>query len=501
TASKPVIIVTQKEAEAKEKKRSKQTSTWHFKAENVRDFAFASSRKFIWDAQGFRSGKTDTMAMSYYPKEGNPLWERYSTESIIHTMEHYNRFSLEYPYPVSISVNGPVGGMEYPMITFNGPRPVKDKKTGELTYSRRTKYGLISVIIHEVGHNYYPMIINSDERQWTWMDEGLNTFVQFLAEQYWEEKYPSRRGPARKIVEYMSSENQVPIMTNSESILQFGNNAYGKPATALNILRETIMGRELFDFAFKEYATRWQFKRPTPADFFRTMEDASGVDLDWFFRGWFYTTDNVDISIDKVTEYTVQSGDPDKDKPWQRDRFDENPQDISDIRNKDLNRRVDKKQELKDFYNKHDQFTPTNADRNSYNQMVAGLEDWEKALLEAGGKMVVMDFTNHGGLVMPIILNITYTDKSVEYFKIPAEIWRLNPQNVSKAIIRDKTIQSIEVDPYWETADVDVTNNHWPAKLVKTPLELFKEKQQNMMKDYNAELKSINDEAEHKGEK
>jgi len=498
TSIKPVVIVTQKEVEEKEKHQSKKTKTWRFKAKNVRDFAFASSRKFIWDAQGYKAGDTDTMAMSYYPKEGNPLWEKYSTEAIVHTLEHYNKYSLQYPYPIAISVNGPVGGMEYPMISFNGPRPVKDKKTGDLTYSRRTKYGLISVIIHEVGHNYYPMIINSDERQWTWMDEGLNTFVQFLAEQSWEEKYPSRRGPARKIVEYMKSKNQVPIMTNSDSILQFGNNAYGKPATALNILRETIMGRELFDFAFKEYAERWKFKRPTPADFFRTMEDASGTDLDWFFRGWFYTSDFVDISIDKVTQYEALSQDPEKDKPWKRTQDESKPDDISDIRNKGIPRRVDDRKELLDFYNEHDEFTPTNAERNKYNKAFEALEKWQQELLMKGGSMTVMDFSNHGELVMPIILKLTYTDKSVEHLKIPAEVWRRNSKKVSKLLIRDKIIKEIEVDPYWETADIDVSNNYWPARIIKSPLEIFEEKKDNMMKDYQQELKPINDEPEHK---
>jgi len=498
TSKKPVIIVSQKEAEESEKYQSKKTKTWHFKAKNVRDFAFASSRKFIWDAQGYKAGDTDAMAMSYYPKEGNPLWEKYSTEAIVHTLEHYNKYSLQYPYPVAISVNGPVGGMEYPMISFNGPRPVKDKKTGKLTYSRRIKYGLISVIIHEVGHNYYPMIINSDERQWTWMDEGLNTFVQFLAEQSWEEKYPSRRGPARKIVEYMKSKHQVPIMTNSDSILQFGNNAYGKPATALNILRETIMGRELFDFAFKEYAERWKFKRPTPADFFRTMEDASGIDLDWFFRGWFYTSDFVDISIDKVTQYHALSQDPEKDKPWKRIHDESKPDDISDIRNKGIPRRVEDKPELLDFYNEHDKFTPTNADRNKYNKAFDKLEKWQQALLMKGGSMTVIDFSNHGGLVMPIILKLTYADGSVEHMNIPAEIWRRSAKKVSKLLIRDKVIKEIEIDPYWETADIDVSNNYWPARLIKSPLEIFEDKKDNMMRDYQQELKPINDEPEHK---
>ena len=329
TSSKPVIIVTQKEAEAAEKQKATTTKTWHFKAKNVRDFAFATSRKFIWDAQGYKNAGTDMMAMSYYPKEGNPLWEMYSTQAIIHTIEQYNKYSFDYPYPVAISVNGPAGGMEYPMISFNGPRPNKDKKTGELTWSKRTKYGLIGVIIHEVGHNYYPMIINSDERQWTWMDEGLNSFVQMQAQNAWEENWPTMRGEPRLIAEYMRSKNQVPVMTNSESLLQFGNNAYAKPAAALTILRETVLGRELFDFAFKEYAQRWKFKRPTPSDFFRTMEDASGTDLDWFWRGWFYTTDAVDVSVDGITEYSVGTKNPEIEKAWKKAQKDGEPISVS----------------------------------------------------------------------------------------------------------------------------------------------------------------------------
>ncbi len=274
SASRPTFIVTPEEALENQKEKAEATKTWVFHAQNVRDFAWASSRKFIWDAQGHDVEGNAVMAMSFYPNEGEPLWSKYSTHSIIHTLNVYSRYTFAYPYPTAISVNGPVGGMEYPMICFNGPRPEEDG-----TYSERTKYGLISVIIHEVGHNYFPMIVNSDERQWTWMDEGLNTFLQYLAEQEWEENYPSSRGEPSKITGYMLSSGQVPIMTNSESILQFGNNAYAKPATALNILRETVLGREQFDFAFKEYARRWKFKRPMPADFFRTMEDASGVDL------------------------------------------------------------------------------------------------------------------------------------------------------------------------------------------------------------------------------
>ena len=496
TAKKPVLIVTADEALENEKSRASKTKTWHFKAENVRDFAFASSRKFIWDAQGYKEGGTDTIAMSFYPNEGNPLWGRYSTESVIHTMEQYSKYTFDYPYPVSISVHGPIGGMEYPMITFNGYRPTLNEETGEKTYSRRTKYGLIGVIIHEVGHNYFPMIVNSDERQWTWMDEGLNTFLQFLTEQAWEENYPSRRGHAANITSYMKSDNQVPIMTNSESILQFGNNAYGKPATALNILRETIMGRELFDFAFKEYAQRWKFKRPTPADFFRTMEDASAIDLDWFWRGWFYTTDHVDIALGNIHLYRPNSQNPDVEEAWERALDNEKPTFISDLRNKGHELRVTDRAELLDFYNEHDQFTATNAKRNSYNSSQKKLKKWEKALLVDERNFYIVDFKNKGGLVMPIILDITYADGEIEHVRIPAEIWRKDTNKVSKLFIRDKEITSIALDPNWETADVNINNNYWPARPIKSRFELYKRKKKDMMRDYNEELKTDEDDAE-----
>jgi hypothetical protein len=491
TASKPVLIVTQAEAEAKEKTRASGARTWHFKAKNVRDFAFASSRKFIWDAQGYKKDSTNVLAMSFYPKEGNPLWEQYSTQSIIHTIDQYNKYSFDYPYPVAISVNGPVGGMEYPMISFNGPRPTKDKKTGELTYSKRTKYGLISVIIHEVGHNYYPMIINSDERQWTWMDEGLNSFVQYLAEQAWEEHYPQSRGEPRVIAEYMKSRNQVPIMTNSESIVQFGNNAYAKPTAALIVLRETVLGRELFDFAFKEYAQRWKFKRPTPSDFFRTMEDASGTDLDWFWRGWFYTTDAVDVSVDGISEYTIGSKDPEIEKAWKKAQRDAEPVSIADQRNKGtLPRRLDAHPELKDFYNEHDDFTVTNKDRNKYNEAVEGLEDWEQALLKEGKHLYLVDFSNLGGLVSPLVLEIQLASGKKYIERVPAEVWRYSPKKITKLIITDEPMVSLVQDPYWETADTDVSNNAWPRKATPSRLELFKTQRDtnDMMKDYNEKL-------------
>ncbi|CAH0139953.1 Aminopeptidase N [Massilia sp. Bi118] len=494
TAKQPVVIVTQAEAEAKEKTRASGSKTWRFRAKNVRDFAWASSRKFIWDAQGFKKDATNVMAMSYYPKEGNPLWEKYSTQAIIHTIDQYNKYSFDYPYPVAISVNGPVGGMEYPMISFNGPRPTKDKKTGELTYSKRTKYGLIGVVIHEVGHNYFPMIVNSDERQWTWMDEGINSFVQYLAEQAWEENYPQSRGEPRSIVDYMKSANQQPIMTNSESISALGPNSYAKPTAALNVLRETVLGRELFDFAFREYARRWKFKRPTPSDFFRTMEDASGTDLDWFWRGWFYTTDHVDVSVDGISEYTVGTKDPEIEKAWKRARHDEQPVSITDQRNKGtLPRRLDSHPELKDFYNEHDEFTVTNKDRNKYNEAVEGLEDWEKALLKEGKHLYLVDFTNKGGLVTPLVLEITLASGKKYIERVPAEVWRYNPKKITKLIITDEPMTSLVQDPYWETADTDQSDNAWPRKATPSRLELFKSQRgggEDMMKDYNEKLKT-----------
>jgi hypothetical protein len=493
TAKKPVVIVTQSEAEAKEKTRAAGTKTWHFRAKNVRDFAFASSRKFIWDAQGYKKGVTDMLAMSFYPKEGNPLWGQYSTAAIIHTINEYNKYSFDYPYPIAISVNGPVGGMEYPMISFNGPRPTKDKKTGEITWSKRTKYGLIGVIIHEVGHNYFPMIVNSDERQWTWMDEGLNSFVQYLAEQAWEENYPQSRGEPRVIVDYMKSANQQPIMTNSESISQLGYNAYAKPTAALIVLRETVLGRELFDFAFKEYAQRWKFKRPTPSDFFRTMEDASGTDLDWFWRGWFYTTDHVDVSVDGIAEYQISSKDPEIEKKWKKAQRDAEPMSITDQRNKGtLPRYIDTKPELKDFYNEHDDFTVTNKDRNKYNETVAGLEDWEKALLKEGKHMYLVDFTNVGGLVSPLVLEIQLASGKKYVERVPAEVWRHNPRKITKLIITDEPMVGLTQDPNWETADTDVSNNAWPRRVVPSRLELFKTQRgagDDLMKDFNEKLK------------
>lgn len=479
----PVLIVDEKEARENEKEKSKDKKSWKFKAENVRDFAFASSRKFIWDAMGVGMGDGRVvMAMSMYPKEGNPLWGQYSTRAVAHTLKWYSHYTFDYPYPLAWSINADRIGMEYPMISFNFGRTEKDG-----TYSERTKYGMIGVIIHEVGHNFFPMIVNSDERQWTWMDEGLNSFVQYLTEQQWERDYPSRRGPAYKIVDYMGGDKNgmVPIMTNSESLLQFGNNAYGKPATALNILRETVMGRELFDYAFKTYANRWKFKHPSPADFFRTMEDASAIDLDWFWRGWFYTTDHVDIALEDVKWYRLDTKDPEQEKPLARQERDEGPRYISSIRNEQEIRQTQDERDpaLRDFYSDYDPLEVSLLDKEDYRKYLGKLTEEEKQMLMAGKHYYELNFRNLGGLVMPLILRFEFADGTAEEHRIPAEIWRLNSEQVSKVFLTDKEIQRIILDPYLETADTDTGNNYFPPKQQISRFELFRKRNERWDED------------------
>ncbi|AII51368.1 M1 family metallopeptidase [Hymenobacter sp. APR13] len=476
TAKTPVLIVSQQEAEKAETGRAKGTKTWTYAAKDVRDFAWASSRKFIWDAMGIMQKGKPVMCMSYYPKEGNPLWGKYSTEVVAHTIKVYSKYTIDYEYPVAISVHGPVGGMEYPMLCFNGGRPEKDG-----TYSADRKYGMISVIIHEVGHNFFPMIINSDERQWSWMDEGLNTFTQYLTEQEWERNYPSRRGEPKNIVDYMRTGKnlQTPIMTNSESVLQFGPNAYAKPATGLNILRETILGRELFDYAFKEYARRWAYKHPTPADFFRTMEDASGTDLDWFWRGWFYTTDASDLAITGVKWYSVDSKNPEIENARKRELINKAPQTLSQQRNlQDIKRTlVDEKPELKDFYNTYDPLATTDADKQRYQQMAKGLSAEQQQRLNAGLNFYEVSLKNLGGLTMPVIVQMTYQDGKQEKVTIPAEIWRKNNAEVTKVFVTEKPVVSFVLDPNLETADIDLSNNAWPQQAAPSRFELFEQQQ------------------------
>ncbi len=472
----PTMIITPEEALENEGSKGEGEKTWIFEAENVRDFAFASSRKFIWDAMGVNINGRTVMAMSYYPKEGNPLWEQYSTRVVAHTLRVYSKYTIDYPYEKAISVHTNRIGMEYPMICFNGGRPEADG-----TYSDATKRGMISVIIHEVGHNFFPMIVNSDERQWTWMDEGLNTFVQYLTEQEWDREYASRRGPAYKIVPYMSSpkEDQMPIMTNSESILQFGNNAYGKPATALNILRETVLGRENFDYAFKVYAERWAFRHPTPADFFRTMEDASAVDLDWFWRGWFYTTDHVDIAMKDVEIIELNTLDPTVEATKDSIRDSEDRRHIGYQRNEqDIPTTiVEDDEEARDFYN---EYNPYQADREQaelYAAYVANLSDRQRELLQAGYQFVQITFENQGGLIMPLILKVDFADGTDTVLRIPAEIWLKNETEVTKVFPFEKEVQQIELDPFLETADTDLSDNYWPARTVPSRFQLFKRRQ------------------------
>jgi hypothetical protein len=457
---KPVVIVTQAEAEASEKGFSEKKKTWKFSAKNVRDFGIATSRKFILDAMAVQLTNKTVMAISVYPKESNPLWGETSTRTVAHTLKSYSSHTFDYPYPKAVSVSAEDQGMEYPMICWNYGRPDEKGVTSE-----RIKNGMIGVVIHEVGHNFFPMIVNSDERQWSWMDEGLNTFMQYMAEQEMGTNFPSSRGPASKIVPYMSGDQKFlePIMSNSETIVQFGANAYGKPATGLNILRETIMGRELFDHAFKVYANRWKFKHPTPEDFFRTMEDASAVDLDWFFRGWFYSTDFVDIGVKEVKQYYVSETATAalKDAVVRRGRFGQEkgpfvylvPGTSEELSSKD-------KKAL------------AIADVNLLSEYVnQNFSADEKSKLKSPKFFYEVEFNKPGGMLMPIIVELTYEDDTKETFKYPAQIWRKNNDTAKKVYATEKAIKKIQIDPKLETADIDVTNNAWPKEEVKSKFD------------------------------
>lgn len=475
SANEPIEVVTLEDAQTAMRGKATAKKTWVYEAKNVRDFAFVSSRRLVWDAMRVREGVegNQPMAMSYYGPEAYPLYRKYSTKVVAHTLKVYSKYTIAYPYPVAISVEA-ANGMEYPMICFNYGRAEKDG-----TYSEAVKYGMIGVIIHEVGHNFFPMIVNSDERQWTWMDEGLNTFCQFLAEQEWDKDFPSRRGPAHKIADYMRlpKDELEPIMTNSENIVQFGPNAYAKPATALNILRETVMGRELFDYAFKEYARRWAFKHPTPSDFFRTMEDASAVDLDWFWRGWFFTTDAVDISLDKVTHFVASDREPSSVSSSLKKAFEADLNTISRQRNLEAGTRyaVDADTSLLDFYNKWDRFEQSPEDKAAFEQYYGALSEQEKAIYKGDYHFYELNFSNLGGLVMPLIIEWTFEDGSNEIDRIPAYIWRKNENQVSKVFAKTKAVKSVRLDPYRETADINEENNAWPRSKQPTQFELFKQ--------------------------
>ena len=471
---KPVIIVSQEEAEIAEKSFSNSKKTWKFIAKNVRDFAFATSRKYILDMMAVKIGNDDVMAVSLYPKEGNPMWEDFSTITVVETLKFYSDYTFNYPYHKAVSVHAHRVGMEYPMICFNFGRPNIDG-----SYSDDEKFGMIGVIIHEIGHFFFPMIVNSDERQWAWMDEGINTFVQYLAEQEFGKKYPdiiypykkfpSDRGPAELIVDYMSVDQNflAPIMSNPENVYSLGPNAYGKPATALNILRETVMGKDLFDYAFKKYSNRWKFKHPTPEDFFRTMEDASAVDLDWFWRGWFYTTDYVDIAIKEVKEYFVS---PNPSEEFKKLMIEE----MGIPRNRWRSLIFLDKLENDSENNKENQAIENSKLLNNYlkeNYSNEKIED-----LNVPNFYYEIIFEKPGGLVMPIIIDIEYDDGTIERKKYPAQVWRKNDSEVRKVLTSNKKILSVILDPDKETADIDTSNNSWPEKEIESEFDKFKSK-------------------------
>jgi hypothetical protein len=458
---KPVIIVTQHEATQKEKTKSTQKKTWEFNAENVRDFAFASSRKFIWDAQAVKLAGKTTMAMSFYPKEGNPLWEKESTKAVKNTLEVYSKYTIDYPYPVAISVHTASIGMEYPMICFNYGRPNKDG-----SYTPLVRKSMIGVIVHEVGHNFFPMIVNSDERQTTWMDEGIDSFVQLLTEM---ERYPdidwsTARGKPLGLAPYLkgNKNNMRPLMVTGDQVIELGNEQYSKAATGLYMLRETIMGPELFDKAFKEYSQRWAFKHPKPADFFRTMEDASAVDLDWFWKGWFYTTDVVDQSIDQVKWFKMR-----------KDQTDLEKQNIK-VAKGDLASNSGKNNS--DFSNGPEPFTLTATDSRLNGEFRSSVDD--KAIMAKleDKNLYEVTLSNKGGMVMPVIIEWTYKDGTKEIERIPAEIWRVNEQKMTKVFVKQKEVVNIVLDPNQEITDVNMKDNVFPKRPDTSKFDEFKKK-------------------------
>jgi hypothetical protein len=465
TFDKPVVIVTQEEAIQAEKGFSEQKKTWRFKAQNVRDFGFSTSRKFIIDAMAVNLPTNKPLAISVYPKEANPLWGDLSTKAVAHTLKTYSHHTFDYPYPKAVSVSAEDQGMEYPMICWNYGRP--DEKG---FVSDRTKYGMLGVIIHEVGHNFFPMIVNSDERQWSWMDEGLNTFLEYLTEISFDTNFPATRGPAKNIVPYMKGNQQYlePIMSNSEGIYNFGANAYGKPATGLNILRETIMGRELFDHAFKTYANRWKFKHPTPEDFFRTMEDASAVDLDWFWRGWFYSTDYTDMGIKDVKQFYVIEQDP-KEAQQQFNRRGRKIGEGQSMLKMVLEASTDFKPELKNGFDASKVQALTDYLNKNYTTEEIGTLKSPKFFYE-------VEFDKPGGLIMPIIVELQFEDGSSETKVFPAQIWRKNNNTAKRVFATEKKVVKIQLDPKLETADIDVTNNFWPKAEAESKFDTLEKK-------------------------
>ena len=466
TATEPVEVVTLAEAIDNAKEKSKGKKTWSYEAINVRDFAFNSSRRLVWDAMAADVEGKKVMCMSYYGKEAYPIYKKYSTKAVYHTIKTYSKFTIAYPYPVAISVEASIG-MEYPMIAMNYGRAEKDG-----TYSEATKYGAIGVIIHEVGHNFFPMIINSDERQYWWMDEGLNTFVQFLTEQEFDNNYPSRRGPAHLIADYMKLPKDMlePIMTKGDNVASVGSNAYAKAATGLNILRETIMGRELFDYAFKEYARRWAFKHPTPNDLFRTLEDASAVDLDWFWRGWYFGTEPVDIAIDSVKWFRL---DANKNMPSMKSPEFETISKVRNREDKNLIYYTNTDTTLRDYY-----YYNRGADAKMFQDMAQQQLDAQKDNVNYPAwedkHFYELQFSNKGGMVMPIIVEWTFADGSKEVDRIPVGIWKLNEQKVTKLFVKNKEVAGIKLDPMRETADINESNGMWPVREMPSRFQLFK---------------------------
>ncbi|GAB1857264.1 M1 family metallopeptidase [Flavobacteriaceae bacterium MHTCC 0001] len=454
--NKPVMIITKDEAMENEAEKTSKQKTWKYTAKNVRDFAFASSRKFLWDAQAVKLPTNTVMAMSFYPKEGLPVWQEESTKSIMHALEVYSEATFDYPYPVAISVNTSNIGMEFPMISFNGGRP----KNGKM--SKNAKASMIGTIIHEVGHNWFPMIVSSDERKWMWMDEGLNTF---LHQRTVAERYPEFNSITPKsIVPFMSGDKNVlrPIMTTSDNELfnQFGANFYLKPTVGLQMLRHSIIGKDLFDAAFKEYANRWKYKHPNPSDLFRTLEDATATDLDWFYRGWFFTTDNVDMELSNVKWFKVHEEDRNMEDQIQSTKVTAEGNNTTET--------------PKDFSGGPEVIHMTTTPDNAYGQFLSRIDDGAVRKEVSGKNLYEITIKNIGGLVMPVTIEWEFTDGSKEIDRLPAQIWRRNEYEVKEVFIKEKEVKTVNLDPNFEFADTDMNNNSFPKTETPSEFDAFK---------------------------
>lgn len=436
-------------AEAATKRRSSETRTWRFAARNVRDFALAASLRYRWDAT--LAGTSAVRAMTFYPSEASALWRPLALPAIGHALDVYGRMTFDYPYPVVQAAFGPNDGMEHTMLAFSRYPP--DGPNG--TYSRERKRDFLWVLTHEVGHNWFPLIVNSDERAWTWMDEGLTSYLETLATLEWSGDYTTRPNLPAMLGAEREATGRQPPMTPANAVVDLFPTQYHRPAAALQVLRELVLGRETFDRAFRAYARAWMFKRPTPGDFFRTINQESGADLDWFWRAWFFSTDHVDLSLERVAALRLVAVPADA-IPAPADATP--PANLTVLRNAAEGRRlmVEQVPRLADAYDRIPERTLAGATPSAH-----AVVDVQRTLdaLGQGGVFYELDIRNRGGVVSPVPIRIDYRDGTSERYVVPVELWFGDTKRAQHILWRAKSIRSVTLDPDAATGDVDRGNN------------------------------------------